>query len=216
MKALCSRVALASATALVVGYWPAHGWMQTQTDNKVRAIVGAWTLNTDLSDKRQEPQDGQNGGGRRQGQGGSGRRGGFGGGGFGRGGFGGGSGSTSSMSPEERQRLRDELRGIMNPPDRLTITETNSMIIITAGDGHVERLTANGKKITDESTKIERKTKWDNDKLVTEISGAGPRKITETYWVDPDHKQLHVSVLLDIPNRSTTVNRVYDATDGGD
>jgi hypothetical protein len=120
------------------------------------------------------------------------------------------------MSPEERQRLRDELRDIMNPPDRLTITEANSMIIITAGDGHVERLTANGKKITDESTKIERKTKWDHDKLVTEISGAGPRKITETYWVDPEHKQLRVSVLLDIPNRSRTVNRVYDATDGGD
>jgi hypothetical protein len=214
MKALSSRVAVAAATALVVGCWPTRGWTQTQTDNKSPAIVGAWTLNTDLSDKRQEPQDGQNGGGRRQGQGGSARRGG---GGFGRGGFGGGgNGATSSMSPEERQRLRDELRDIMNPPDRLTITEANSMIIITAGDGHVERLTANGKKIADESTKIERKTKWDNDKLVTEISGAGPRKITETYWVDPEHKQLHVSVLLDVPNRSRTVNRVYDATDGGD
>jgi hypothetical protein len=213
MKALSSRVAVAAATALVVGCWPTRGWTQTQTDYKSPALVGAWTLNTDLSDKRQEPQDGQNGGGRRQGQGGSARRGG---GGFGRGGFGGGNGATSSMSPEERQRLRDELRDIMNPPDRLTITEANSMIIITAGDGHVERLTANGKKIADESTKIERKTKWDNDKLVTEISGAGPRKITETYWVDPEQKQLHVSVLLDVPNRSRTVNRVYDATDGGD
>jgi hypothetical protein len=213
MKALSSRVAVAAATALVVGCWPTRSWTQTPTDNKAPAIVGAWTLNADLSDKRQEPQDGQNGGGRRQGQGGSARRGG---GGFGRGGFGGGNGATSSMSPEERQRLRDELRDIMNPPDRLTITEANSMIIITAGDGHVERLTANGKKIADESTKIERKTKWDNDKLVTEISGAGPRKITETYWVDPEHKQLHVSVLLDVPNRSRTVNRVYDATDGGD
>src|SRR4029450_5537790 len=117
MKALSSRIAIASATALAVGYWPRHGWTQTQTDTNVPAIVGAWTLNTDLSDKRQEPQDGQNGGGRRQGQGGSGRRGGFGGGGFGRGGFGGGTGSTSSMSPEERQRLRDELPGIMNAAD---------------------------------------------------------------------------------------------------
>ena len=42
MKALCSRVAIASATALVVGYWPTHGWTQTPTDNKVPAIVGAW------------------------------------------------------------------------------------------------------------------------------------------------------------------------------
>ena len=42
MKALCSRVAIASATALVVvGYWPTHGWTQTPTDNKVPAIVGA-------------------------------------------------------------------------------------------------------------------------------------------------------------------------------
>src|SRR5262245_33203273 len=105
MKALSSRLAVASATALVVGCWPARGWAETQAENKAPAIVGAWTLNTDLSDKRQEAQDGQDGGGRRQGQGGSGRRGGFGGGGFGRGGFGGGSGATSSMSPEERQRL---------------------------------------------------------------------------------------------------------------
>src|SRR6476619_85318 len=93
MRILCSRVAIASATAVVVGCWPTYGWAQTPADNKVPAIVGEWTLNSDLSDKRQEPQDGQNGGGRRQGQGGSGRRGGFGGGGFGRGGFGGGTGS---------------------------------------------------------------------------------------------------------------------------
>ena len=108
--------------------------------------------------------------------------------------------------------MRDAMRDIMNPPDRLTITEGSSMVIVTSGDGRVVRLSPDGKSIKDESTKISRKTKWDGDKLVSEITGAGPRKITETYSVDADHKQLHVTVQMDNPNRPLTVNRVYDGS----
>ena len=102
------------------------------------------------------------------------------------------------------------MRDVMNPPDRLTIVQTDAMVIITAGDGHVERLSPDGKKVKDETTKIERRTKWDGDKLVCELTGLGSRKITETYFLDPEHKQLHVTVRLDNPNRPSVSTRIYD------
>jgi hypothetical protein len=118
------------------------------------------------------------------------------------------------MSPEDRQRMRDAMRDIMNPTDHLTITEGDSMVIVTAADGRVVRLSPDGKSIKDESTKVSRKTKWDGDRLVTEITGAGPGKITETYSIDAEHKQLHITVHVDNSSRSLTVNHVYDTKAG--
>lgn len=167
------------------------------------SIVGAWTLNKDLSDQSPGPDRGERpeGGGRRDG---GGRRGGFGGG-FGGRGFGGGA----AHNPEGNRRMRDALREELQAPDHLTIVQTDAMVIITAGDGRTTRLSTDSKKIKDESTGIERKTKWDDGKLVSEINGLGPAKVTETYAVDADQKQLHVVVQVDGPRR-TSANRVYD------
>ena len=115
------------------------------------------------------------------------------------------------MSPEDMARMRDAMRDTMNPPDRLTITQTERMVIMTTGDGRTTRLSTDGKTIKDDSTKIERKTKWDGGKLVSEISHLGPGKITETYSADPEHHQLHVTVQVDDARQPMTVNRVYDA-----
>jgi hypothetical protein len=211
MKTLSPGVAaVAAAVAWSIATTSPHA--QT-TASAHQAIVGEWALNADLSDKPQDrrQQDGQSGG-HRQG-GGGGHRGGYGGG-YGGGRYGGGS-SGSTASNEDRQRMRDAMREIMNPPDRLTITQTDSMVIIASGDGHVDRLSPNGQKIKDESTGIERKTKWDGDKLVSEISGAGSRKITQTYSADPEHKQLHVAVQMDTPGQPTKITYVYDAAGSG-
>jgi hypothetical protein len=212
MKALCARAALATTCVLALSLLPGLPGLRAQSPaaTPARTLVGEWTFNADLSDKPHDRTEdrGEGSGGRRAG-GGGGRRGGYGGG-FGGGRYGSGGGG-STMSAEDRQRLRDEMREIMNPPDRLTITEGDSMVIVTSGDGHVDRLSPNGKKIKDESTGIERKTKWDGDKLVSEITGAGSRKITQTYSVDPEHKQLHVVVQVETPGQPTKVNRVYDA-----
>ena len=182
MKVLRQRVP-GVATALGVICLAAAGSLHTQSQasDPAKTLAGAWTLNRDLSDQPQSrSRDGDQNGGRRR-EGGMGRGGGFG----RRGGFGGGGFGGAGISPEDRQRVRDAMRDIMSSPDRLTITQADSMVIITAGDGRVTRLSPNGKKIKDESTKIERKTKWDGAKLVTEITGAGPRTITETYLIDP-------------------------------
>jgi len=176
------------------------------------SIVGAWTLNKDLSDTGQgrTNSDGQSGDTGRPGGGGFGggrRRGGFGGGGFGRGG--GGFDGGQPQNTEAAQRMRSAMRDEMQAPDRMTIVQTDTTIVITAMDGRTTRLSTDGKKVKDESTGIERKTKWDGGKLVSEVSGLGRGKITETYSVDAELKQLRVALAIDGP-RKTQLTRVYD------
>ncbi len=187
---------------------------RAQAPSPTGSITGSWTLNKDLSDKPQARAGrGEGDTGRRRGGGGGMGGYGRGGGGMGRGGGGRGGGTGgSSMSPEDMQRQRDAMRDVMNAPDRLTIVQTDSMIVMTTGDGRVTRLAPDGKKIKDDNTKIERKTKWDGGKLVSEINGLGPAKITETYSVDPEHRQLIVQIAIDNSRapQPTTERRVYD------
>jgi hypothetical protein len=203
--------AVVSATVLI-GARASGTRVHAQTD--ADSIVGAWTLNKDLS---RAPQDGaqgddgtRRGGGYGRGGGGGRRRGG----GFGGGGFGGGGGGGARGNPDDMARQRQALRDIMEAPERLTITQTESMVIMTTGDGRTTRLSTDGKKVKDDSTKIERKTKWDGGKLVSEISGAGRGKITETYSADPEHHQLIVAIQMEnsrMPQGTQGPRRVYDA-----
>ena len=209
-RKVASAGAVVLATALIGVWLSAESRAQAPAPDRANAIVGVWTLNKDLSDSPPDREAGRDGdqGGRR---GGEGRRGG---GGFGRGGFGGGGfgrgGPGAGMSPEDMARMRDAMRDVMTPPDRLTIVQTETLIIITTGDGRTTRLSPDGKKIRDDSTRIERRTKWDGGKLVSEISGMGPGKVTETYSADSEHTQLHVTLLMEGPRQPMTMNRVYD------
>lgn len=154
------------------------------------AIVGVWKLDADLSDKPPSPDDGAGRSGRGRG---------------GRGGFGGGHGR--SQSPENGSRDDDGLRrrfeairDLMNPPDRLMITTSDTMVILTGGDGRTTRLLADGTKVKDESTRSERRTKWLDASLVSEISGLGPATITQTFT--PDVAQNRLSIVLKMEARS--------------
>jgi hypothetical protein len=189
----------------LVGVWLAA---ESRLVAQAASIAGAWTLNKDLSDRppgRENSEGGDEGRGR--GRGGHGR----GGGGFG-GGMRGGGGRTGGSS-EDVARVREALRDEMTPADHLTITQTDSMIVITAQDGRTTRLSADGKKVKDENTKVERKTKWDAGRLVSEIDGLGRGKITETYSIDPEKHQLTMIVHSEKSgNRpAMTMHRVYDA-----
>ncbi len=200
---------LATTVALVISAAPAALRAQTPPSP---SLEGAWTLNKDLSDK---PPAGREGGQGREGHQGGHRGGGRGGGaghggGFGGAGSGGGHGGEG-RNPEDVQRMRNALRDELEAPDHLTIVESGSTIILTAGDGRTTRLSADGKKVKDESTKVERRTKWDAGKLESEVSGLGQGKIVETYTVDAEHKQLRVTLNIEGGQRKATVNRVYDA-----
>jgi hypothetical protein len=209
-RVVLSAAAMVTATVLI-GAWASGLPVHAQTE--AGSIVGAWTLNKDLSQAPQARAQGDDaaprGGG--YGRGGGGRRRG---GGFGGGGFGGGGGGGARGNPEDMARQRQALRDIPEAPERLTITQTDSMVIMTTGEGRTTRLSPDGKKVKDDSTHIERKTKWDGGKLVSEISGAGPGKITETYSVDPEHHQLIVALQMEnsrMPPGAPGIRRVYDA-----
>ena len=183
------------------------------------SIAGAWTRNSELSDKpagrgEQGNDSGRGDSGRRGG--GGGRRGGGGGGfggGFGRGGGMGRGGDAGRVSPEEMMRMRDALRDVTTPSEHLTITQTDSMVVVTGADGRTTRLSPDGKKIKDENTGIERKTKWDGARLVSEISNIGSGKATQTYAVDPETHRLKVTVEMQggRSKQTRTITHVYDA-----
>ena len=169
-------------------------------------VVGAWTLKTSLSDHPPAPPDGADPEGRRRDRGGRGGgapggpggpgggmgRGGGGRGGGGRGGFGGGQGGRGN--PEEMRRRMDAMRDLLEAPERMTIVRTDSMVIITTGDGRTTRLATDNSKVKDESTGIERRTRWEGEKLVSEISGAMGGKLIETFELAPDTDRLVVTL----------------------
>jgi hypothetical protein len=179
------------------------------------SLAGAWTLNKELSDQPKDAGRGEGGGDHGRSHGGAGRGGGGHGGG-GRGGFGGRGGGfpsgASATNPEDTARLRDAMRDITNPPDHLLVTQTESMIVITAPDGRTTRLSPDGKKIKDDNTKIERKTKWEGEKLVVEISGLPAGKLIQNYAINPDDRRLHVTVQMEGRNGNPprTITHVYD------
>jgi len=188
----------------------------TATDPRAQSadktgIEGAWTLNRELSDAppsmsgRGEGREGQ-----QRGYGGHGGRGMGHGSGMGGHGMGGGG---SSMDPEQAARMREAMHDIVVPPDSLTIVQTDSTIVLTAPDGRTTRLSPDGKKVTDENTKIERKTKWEGGKLVSEISGARSGKITQTYVANPDTRQLRLTVVMETRDSKEprSMTYVYDA-----
>jgi hypothetical protein len=212
-----SNVGVSIACAAVIALGPLANVRAQKAD--ANSIVGAWTMNKDLSDEPQSgngQSGGQNGQGRHGGGGGhGGGRGGYGGGGhggYGGGGGGGyGGGGRAQMDPEAAARMREAMRDIVNPPESLTIVQTDTTFVLTGPDGRTTRLSADGKKIKDDNTGIERKTKWDGGKLVSEISGAGSGKITQSFSIDPEHHQLHiVAVLQGRDNQARTITHVYD------
>jgi hypothetical protein len=214
LRAIVSVGIVVSAAALVAPSFAAES--QAQTADKA-SLVGAWTLNKDLSDRPAgagQADTGDRSGGS---SGGTRRGGGGGGGGYGRrggGGFGGGRNGSgmASTSPEDMARMRDAMRDITQPSDHLTITQTESMVVLTGADGRTTRLSPDGKKVKDDNTKIERKTKWDGAKLVTEISGLGPGKMTQTLLVDPENHQLRIAVQIEGGRAGPrTIASVYDA-----
>ena len=217
MRTLCSIGILTAAVAALSIPVAAQ---EKASAAPAQSLAGGWTRNVDLSDapaaRGQQSDDGaargdgsSGGGGRRRGGGG----GGFGGGGFGRGGGGGrGAGGADARNPDEVARMRDALRDITNPSDHLIITQTESIVVLTAADGRATRLSPDGKKIKDDNTKIERKTKWDGGKLVSEINGLGRGKITQTFAVDTEGKQLRMIVVMEKGRggQPQTVTQVYD------
>jgi hypothetical protein len=206
--------------AAAVAAWSAPIVAQEKAPAAAPTLAGGWTRNADLSDASvgRGSQGGDAAGRGNGSSGGGGHRGGGGGG----GGYGGGHGrgggmgrggapAAPPMDPDAAARMRDAMRDVTDPSDHLIITQSGSMVVLTAADGRTTRLSADGKKIKDDNTKIERKTKWDGGKLVSEISGLGSGKMTQTFAVDPEGKQLRMTVVMEGGSSGPrTITQIYD------
>lgn len=173
---------------------------RTQTQAAVPAdatrpsVVGVWRLNPERSDAAPVPPDGPGRDGRDPngaGRGGFGR-------GRGRGGFGGpGRGGRTGEPDEARMRRLSAVRDLLDTPERLTITATESMVIVTAGDGRTTRMLTDGSAVKDDSTNITRSTRWVNGRIVSQLSGLVLGKATETYAPDPSQRRLTVTIWVE-------------------
>ena len=105
----------------------------------------------------------------------------------------------------------EAMRDLMNPPAHWVISQTDTLVIMTDQDGRTLRLSPDNKKIKNDATKTERRTKWDGTKLVSEITGLPAGKITETYSVDPDVHQLRLATQIGDGKQARKMIHVYDA-----
>ena len=207
-------------------------------------LNGNWTFNADQSDNAQQkveeaqqnstnarrgggggyPNDpnggGYPGGGTYPGGGypGGGYPGGIGRGGMGgpMGGGGGRRGGTSNpgggVSSEDWQQLATD-------PKYLQIHQHDDQIVISDDADHTRTLYPDGKKHDDKDAdgkKISTKTEWQGDALVTETKMGHGGKLTETYRVSSDGKQLTVVSRYDNSALAgpLSIRRVFDLGDG--
>ncbi len=145
-------------------------------------VVGAWTLNRDLTtmpeagDERRAPEGGRRGGG--AGGRGGGRGGGVGGG-IGRGGLG-GFGGGNAPNEDDMRDVEVIRRRLAEIPRQLTITRNADSVTIVDEIGRSYTLKTDGKKQDRVSGDGEftSKTRFDGARLVIEDDFGGPKLIT--------------------------------------
>lgn len=140
-----------------------------------------------------------------------GRPGGFGGGGFG-GPDAGGPGSRTGggrRGPGGAERMRDAMRPLFEPPDEMTIDDSDPQAIVMESDVVTRTLRPDGRKHED-ADDVDVRTRWDKQRLVVETARKDHPRLTETFTVTPDPRQLEVEITIDGPF-ALSVRRVYVA-----
>lgn len=172
--------------------------------DQTRNLTGAWTLNKNLSEDPAKAMEATQGGDHAGSGGGHARPGSSGGHGAGAHGGSAAGGSRGGMNPQ-----------LLEAPGRLTITQTGSSITFTDGNGRSQTLTTDNKKqkLPLNNRTVDVKTKWDEGRLVKDADLGDGMKLTETYSLVPQPRQLHVMVKLEGSHLARPVNfrRVYDA-----
>ncbi len=179
-----------------------------QPESSAASLEGIWMLNTDLSD---EPRARLEGVGDDRGQG------------RGRGAAGRRGSRPGGRVARLRQEVQEAVRDLMTAPRRMTIVMIENEIVATYDDGRVIRLVSDDqahKGIAGTSMQVTRRTRWENEKLVTDISldSRIEVRLEQTYEVrltDPEGKQL-IATSRFVGGRASNgdrreLRRVYDA-----
>ena len=171
-----------------------------------QSILGAWKLNRDDSDDpRQKLQDAR--GGESQGRSGGGGRmgGGYPGGGGRRGGYGG-----QAESDQDRQRMQELLR----PANAVTLGMTGAEVDLTDDANRKRAFMTDGRKLqkSKDPAYEEIAAHWDGSRLVTDEKDARGQKLSRSFELTADGRQLYETVHLTVGrnNSSVVIRYVYD------
>lgn len=124
-------------------------------------------------------------------------------------------GNRGGMTPEQMRAMRARMSEALEAPARLTIVQADGSVRLTDNHGRSQRLTTNNKKEKRpiDNQMVEVRTKWDDGRLVNEMWLGDGMKLTETYSLASDRRQLHVMVKFEgshLP-RPVSFRRLYDA-----
>jgi hypothetical protein len=167
-----------------------------------QSILGAWKLNKDENDdprKRSEDSRGSSGGGRRPGGGWPGG-----------GGMGGRRGGYGGESDEQRQKMRE----LFSPPKALTFSMTGAEVDLLDDRDRKRAFMTDGRKLkkSKDDNYQEIAAKWDSNRLVTEEKDPRGNKMSRTFELSEDGRQLNETLHLKMGRSSTETSFrfVYD------
>jgi len=203
--------------AIVLCSWtvfatPATTDAQSSRADDFSPLLGGWTLNRDLSARGPAAEPRARGGS-------EGRRGGRGGSPAGGGSRGGGRMGRSAFDPEQMERARAIVEELMMPSTRWVITRSEQgAIAFTDAEGRSMKFVPDGRKEKHQLAggTIETQTAWKDAHLRQEISLPGGMKLTRTFAVMPDPRQLVVSTTTEggRGGRRPPTRFVYEADPG--
>jgi hypothetical protein len=102
------------------------------------------------------------------------------------------------------------MRSSLEAPTELMITQTEKEIAVLDKDGRLRALHPDGRKYKDDSG-AEIQTRWEKDHLIVETRPAHGPKMTETFSVAGEKRQLMVTLHFESQRLGPiTVKRVYD------
>jgi hypothetical protein len=177
------------------------------------SIFGEWQLNRDDSDDPQKKLQEQRSNRSNGGYGGGGPRVGFPGGGGGMGGYGGRRMGQQGENDEERRKMQD----LMNPVNRLTITEASKNAEVDLSDDQQRKraLFTDGRKLqkSKDATYQEIAAHWDGKRLATDEKSPRGNKMSRTYELSYDGTQLYETLHMTVGRNNTPflIRYVYDA-----
>ena len=131
------------------------------------------------------------------------------------GGRGGGRGARGAGGPD-RGQMQETMQMVMQAAMLLTITQDDSTVTILGSKGSEIVVYPDGREIEvpiEDVGTVETKARWKGDKLQIERKFEAGLKITATYELKSDGKQMHVQTKFEGGPMPSTVNvrRVYDA-----
>lgn len=172
-----------------------------------QTIVGAWVLNRDDSDDpRKRTRDSQDSGGY------GGRRGGVGWPGGGGGGYG---GRRGGMGGGENDEERAKMHELLSPPTNITFSMTGTEVDLKDDHDRKRAFMTDGRKLqkSKDDNYQEIAAKWDGNRLVTDEKHPRGGKMSRSFELSPDGRQLYENLHIESSgrnNRSLDVHYVYE------